>query len=461
MRRVLVSFLLAAAVVSGCTGPSKNPGLADSPPPAEKPPGVRVTAQSSGDVITNSPDLWVWAEEETQPPLSRLLADPAEGVWGGQDGELFHFRVRADKSFGRVTYGRPDPAAIWAGDLVWVSDRQLAGRVTTRHLIRKSPDGKVSDLASARSPGGVPFDLLDWREGKLHLRDRLGTWYTTSEGGAGFEPVQTFTSGKLTGSVSPGEREQQEFARAAGGRVHYWIVPGADGISYALIDREDLFLFDVGDRKFTLLEQPGLTPVASLNGQVVARYDGGLALVDLAAGSVRQFPVEMLGQGVFPLADGWFFIPPVTKLNLTTGEEKRLTAGLPLGGAVTALLPLDDQRMVGGTEHFGSLFLLDPATGEVEMWGRPLPELGQESGEEVAPIDGLALGKDGFLYAAIGSGASARPGSHLVRLDRTGKVVAKSWLPEPVHHLVVGADGRLYGSGRARVVVIPLEGQIR
>ena len=174
----------------------------------------------------------------------------------------------------------------------------------------------------------------------------------------------------------------------------------------------------------------------------------------------RRVEVEAFGPWHAPVADGWVYNVPFKAVNVLTGEVREYTDGTPQGGSVSVLLPYDGSRFVGGTDMFGSLFLWDPATGQAEIWGRPLPELGQESGEEVAPITGLAWGSDGFLYATIGPGASSRPGSHLVRVGRSGEVLASTWLPDPVWGLIPGADGRIYGTGLDRVVVIPTEGQI-
>lgn|GEM_PF-5647423 len=482
MRGVVLTLLALAVALAGCAGPASLPqdaaSAAERPivhagaaAPASGAPGSssglqaiasapRVTVDASGDVIAVSPDLWVWAERRTDPALSRLVADPVTGVWGGQDGELFHFRLAdADYSHGRIAYGRPDPAAVWVGDLVWVAEGRLVGRVETLHLMRRTADGQVTDLGPARSPAGAPFAYMDRRDGKVHLNDRLGHWYRVD--GDGLSPVQEFTSAVIRGTEGLSERQQAELGEVLQGRVEAAVTRLSDRSVYALVRREQLFLFDVEAGEFRLLGHPGLVPFASIDGQVVARYDAGLALFDVESGAVRRVEVEAFGPWHAPVADGWVYNVPFKAVNVLTGEVREYTDGTPQGGSVSVLLPYDGSRFVGGTDMFGSLFLWDPATGQAEIWGRPLPELGQESGEEVAPITGLAWGSDGFLYATIGPGASSRPGSHLVRVGRSGEVLASTWLPDPVWGLIPGADGRIYGTGLDRVVVIPTEGQIR
>lgn len=465
MRRLVPVLLAMAAVLAGCAGPAMPPpdegwthGEQTVQPEAR--PALRVSVDANGDVITGNPDLWVWAERRTEPVLSRLLADPVTGVWGGQDGELFHFRLAdTNYTYGRITYGRPDPAAVWLGDLVWLAEGRLAGRVETLHLMRRTADGQVTDLGPARSPAGAPYAYMDRRDGEAHVIDRLGHWYRLDD--AGLRPVQEFTSAVIRGTEGLTERQRAELEEALQGRVEAAITRLSDRSVVALVRREQLFLFDVQAGEFRLLGHPALVPFASIDGQIVARYDGGLALVDVESGDVRRVAVEAFGPWHAPAADGWVYNVPFRAVNVLTGEVREYTDGSPRGGAVNALLPYDGSLFVGGTEMFGSLFLWDPLTGQAEIWGRPLPELGQESGEEVAPITGLAWGSDGFLYATVGTGASARHGSHLVRVDRSGEVLASTWLPEPVWDLTPGPDGRIYGSALDRVVVVPTEGQIR
>lgn len=154
----------------------------------------------------------------------------------------------------------------------------------------------------------------------------------------------------------------------------------------------------------------------------------------------------MLPQMAINVAIGEVRVYPVDLQNGTDGLRA------VYGGSATALTPSGDGRFAGGTGHFGSLFAFDPATGEIDFWGRPLPELGQKSGEEVAPIQGLARGPDWYLYTAIGTGVRGTEKSHLVRLDTTGQVTSWTHVPESIHGLVSGADGRVYGAALVRVV---------
>lgn len=421
---------------------------------------MRASSRLDAEVFA-SPAMMVWAEGDNRSPLSRLVADPHAGVWGGQDGELFHFMVRDDHTFGRITYGRPHAAAVSAGDLVWLSETQLVGRVWTLHLVRKAADGKVTDVADGRSPAGAPFDLLDVLEGKLHVHDRLGNWYEVSEDGKGFRPVPEVSAARPKAPLGGVDSEQEAMEHAAGGQVQAFMVFLPDRSTYALVQREQLFRFDTAGRKFQLLGQPGLEPVGSVSGQLVARSAGGLVVLDGEGRKVRESPLNPEGLPVYQGRDGWFYNLPFQAVNAVTGEEHRFDPPYVLYGGVTALLPSGDGAMVGGTGHGGAIFRFEPQTGNVVSWGRPIPELGQESGEEVAPVDGLAMGSDGFLYAAVGTGAQGRPESWLVRLDGSGRVLEKTRLSEPLHGLVAGADGRIYGSGYARVVVLPTGGQVR
>lgn len=478
MRWACTILIAAALALAGCAGAASPPRDGGGPdaalplqdggaavaaaPPAgaaewrAEPGAPRVRVDTTGDVISESPDLPVWAERRTDPAMSRLVIDPVTGVWGGQDGELFHFRLHDyDYTYGRITYGRPDPAAVWLGDLVWVAEGRLVGRVETLHLMRRTADGQVTDLGPARSPAGAPYAYMDRRDGEVHLRDELGHWYRWDDEGP--QPVREFTSAVMQGTEGLTNRHRADLEEAFRGRVEAAVTRLSDRSVYALVRREQLFLFDAAAKEFRLLGHPGLEPFASLDGRVVARFDGGLAVVDVDSGEVREIAVQGFGPWHAPADDGWVYNVPFKAVNVRTGEVREYIDGTPRGGSVSALVPYDEGRFVGATDMFGSLFLWDPATGQAEMWGRPIPELGQESGEEVAPITGLAWGSDGFLYASIGTGARGKTESHLVRLDRSGNVLARTWLPDPVWGLTAGADGRIYGSGWDRVVVVPVD----
>lgn len=437
------------------------PGCAAKPAPApERSVLPRQQSHSTPEVLAYTEEFQVRVEPRWAPEVSPLVADPEAGVWGGQDGELFHFEVRPGaRRYRRTTYGRPDPASVWTGDLVWLSPDLLAGRTITLTLAMRDASGQVTDLGPARSPGGAPFDLLDLWEGALRLRAEEGTWYTLGSGGVELlvevlppsQPVDSGVDAKV----------QEPFEQAAGGRFRAWGVTLPNGAVYALIRREQLFTYEVPAKRFALIgqrspEHQGPFPVGSLDGRLLAQLPDALISIDPASGRQQAVRQGQFYDRPYFSPDGWAYLLPEAAFNLRTGEERRLEP-LPLTGGITKVIPLGEGLLAAGTGHGGALFLTDTATGRHTMLGRPLPDLGQQSGEEVAPIDGLARGADGFLYAQVGSGAQGLPQSHLVRIDpRTGKTVASVRLEEPAHSLMAGADGRLYAAGRARVLVIDL-----
>jgi hypothetical protein len=448
--RVLL-LLLTLTAATGCT-------RSDTPAESQ----VRYEYSWSAEVLGTDPQIQ--AEQQYRPLLGNLVADPERGVWGSQDGELFRFSVDSNGGQSRVTYKRPHPAVISMDDLVLLSPTQLAGRLVTAHVVRQAADGQVHEIAPARAPDGAPFDALDQRDGKLRFRSSRSVWYTYDAATRQFEYAEQFKPGYLSYVADEQKRKLEQLTNGYSSAV----VASGDGNLWGVVIREQLFRFDLTNHQFTLLGSSvsagtGSRPVGGLNGQLVVQSTDALVLLDATGRIVREYPTAEPLRRALPGPDGWFYLLPQMAVNVATGEVRQYsvdvqngTDGLRAvyGGSATALTPLGDGRLAGGTGHFGSLFAFDPASGDIDSWGRPLPELGQQSGEELAPIQGLTRGANGYLYAAIGSGAQGTEESHVVRVDATGQVASWTHVSESIHDLVLGADGIVYGATLDRVVVI-------
>lgn len=456
MRKPMTAMLLLLTLLtSACSAPQ---GAAPAAVPEPTPPERQYASHSTPDLLSSGSVLAVRAEPVWRASVGGLLADPKGGVWGLQDGSLLHFQARPGDWFERTTFGRPDAASFGSGELVWLEPGQLlAGWVTSARLVRLHPDGTLDELGPARSSEGVPFSLLNQWGGQLYLQDARGSWYTLAPEGSSFLPVVQ-KPGQHRGVADTPERVREALAQAGGGEVHWLTAQLVNGTAYGVVSQIRLFTYEVESGRFAWVGDPvragSLRLFGSLDGQILADMDWKrLVLIDPETGErYDQGPSD--GVGLLVYLDEGLVYRWDALIDLRTGDQRRLAMPRMIGG-ISASVRTEDGRLIVGTGHGGQLVSIDLAAGAGVDWGRPIPELGQESGEEAAPISGLALGGDGLLYVAVGSGASGLNESRLVRIDpATGQVLDQTLVREVISSLLTGADGQVYAILSGRVAVI-------
>jgi outer membrane protein assembly factor BamB len=114
--------------------------------------------------------------------------------------------------------------------------------------------------------------------------------------------------------------------------------------------------------------------------------------------------------------------------------------------SVDSLIKDGNGMIYGGTYSDGYLFRLNPQSGEVVCFGKPIRE---------QRIRALALGKDGMIYGVGGEDDAV---SKLFRynpktgdLRELGVIHERGWTVYKIDTMVIGADGVLYLGESSRI----------
>lgn len=309
----------------------------------------------------------------------------------------------------------------------------MAGRVRLRRLFLARGQADPTDFGPARSPAGPPIERLVAHGDVIYARDAAGNIYRWAGDRTGWTPTRVPSQAPDNLRWGwPVPRDRQSAGET-------WLPPRAQVVDMAAAEGWTAYLVEDW-YDFCFNPQSGtFAPATDCSEPNPAMADGQSA--GQSAGPI------------VPAPDGWVYLPPQRAVHLQTGASITFPR-LPIHGVVRAATLLADGRLVAGTDHGGSLFVLDLRTGAAVFWGRPLPELGVESGEEVAPIVALATGPDDLVYGAVGSGATGDGMSHLFRLDpSTARVIDSTAVPLPLSLLVTGDDGLVYGAAGAQLLV--------